>query len=133
MPDVRLVDLEIERKGRRREVTVLEVVNDNMPFLLDSTLAEIVDQGYEPVLVAHPILAVERDSSGALVRLLGEATASTHISVRRESFIHIHLERIDDAQARERLVEGLKKVFADVTVAVRDWPAMRGRIAETIQ
>ncbi len=39
-----------------------------MPFLLDSTLAEIVDQGYEPLLVAHPILAVERDAAGALVR-----------------------------------------------------------------
>ena len=46
-------------------MTVLEVINDNMPFLLDSTLAEIVDQGYEPILVAHPILAVERDEGGA--------------------------------------------------------------------
>ena len=71
--DLRLVDLEIEREGRREDVTVLEVVNDNMPFLLDSTLAEIVDQGYEPLLVAHPILAVERDAAGALVRLVGEA------------------------------------------------------------
>src|SRR5688572_8749571 len=43
-PDLRLVDLEIERGGRTREVTVLEVVNDNMPFLLDSTLADLVDQ-----------------------------------------------------------------------------------------
>ena len=73
-PDLRLVDLEVERGGRRRDVTVLEVVNDNMPFLLDSTLAEIVDQGYEPILVAHPILAVERDAAGALVRLVGETT-----------------------------------------------------------
>ena len=40
-----------------------------VPARLD--LAEIVDQGYEPILVAHPILAVERDE-GALRRLLGE-------------------------------------------------------------
>ena len=47
-------------------MTVLEVVNENMPFLLDSTLAEIVDEGYEPLLVAHPILAVERDDDPAI-------------------------------------------------------------------
>src|SRR5215211_4933274 len=132
-PDLRLLDVEVERTGRRRDVTVVEVVNDNMPFLLDSTLAEIVDQGYEPLLVAHPILAVERDSSGALVRLVGEATAAARTQVTRESFIHIHLDRLDDPAARERLVEGLRRVYADVAVAVRDWNAMRARITEVIR
>jgi glutamate dehydrogenase len=128
MPDLRLVDLEIERAGRRREITRLEVVNDNMPFLLDSTLAEIVDQGYEPVLVAHPILAVERDADGRLLRLLGEATSAPQTSVRRESFIHIQLERLDSTEARERLLANLRRVYADVAVAVRDWGAMRARV-----
>lgn len=131
--DLRLLDLEVERNGRRRDVTVLEVVNDNMPFLLDSTLAEIVDEGYEPLLVAHPILAVERDSSGALVRLVGEATASARIGVKRESFIHIHLPRIDDAEARERLIEAMRRVHKDVSLAVHDWPGMRARVTEIVQ
>jgi glutamate dehydrogenase len=132
-PDLRFSDLEIEREGRRRDMTVLEVINDNMPFLLDSTLAEIVDQGYEPILVAHPILAVERDEGGALRRLLGEATAGTQGEVKRESFIHIHLDRIDEPSARERLAEGLRRVYADVAVAVGDWPGMRARVAAAIE
>jgi len=131
--DVRLLDLEVEREGRRRDVTVLEVINDNMPFLLDSTLAEIVDEGYEPLLVAHPILAVERDAGGALVRLVGEATASARIGVRRESFIHIHLPRIDDAEARNRLIEAMRRVHKDVSLAVQDWPGMRARVTELVQ
>jgi glutamate dehydrogenase len=130
--DIQLLDLDIERHGRTRELTIVEVVNDNMPFLLDSTLAEIVDQGYEPVLVAHPILEVERDSSGHLVRLGGDATAQMQGSARRESFIHIHLDRIDDVEARRRLVEGLRQVYADVAVAVTDWARMRARIAEIV-
>lgn len=129
---LRLTDQQVERRGRMREITVLEVVNDNMPFLVDSTLAELVDQGYEPMLVAHPILAVQRDATGALVRLVGEATGAPTVGARRESFIHIHLDRIDDAEARRRLVEELGKVYADVAVAVRDWPAMRGRVAEIV-
>ncbi len=132
-PDLRLVDLEVERGGRRRDVTVLEVVNDNMAFLLNSTLAEIVDQGYEPILVAHPILAVERDAAGALVRLVGETTAAAARAVKRESFIHIHLDRIDEPEARERLVAGLRKVYADVATAVRDWAPMRARVVEAIE
>ncbi len=132
-PDLRLVDLEVERDGRRRDVTVLEVVNDNMPFLLDSTLAEIVDQDYEPILVAHPILAVERDPAGGLVRLVGEATAASAQAVTRESFIHIHLDRIDDPEARERLIEGLRRVYADVALAVGDWASMRARVADAIE
>ncbi len=115
--DIRLLDLEVEREGRARDVTVLEVVNDNMPFLLDSTLAEIVDEGYEPLLVAHPILAVERDDAGALVRLVRRSPQTgqpAEAGVRRESFIHIHLPRIDDEAARRRLVEALTHVYADV-------------------
>ncbi|MGO4571986.1 NAD-glutamate dehydrogenase [Microvirga sp. 2TAF3] len=131
--DLRLLDLEIEREGRRRDVTILEVVNDNMPFLLDSTLAEIVDEGYEPLLVAHPILAVERDRSGALVRLLGEATAHSKLGVKRESFIHIHLPRIDDPEARNRLIEAMRRVYKDVALSVHDWPGMRARITELVQ
>lgn len=131
--DVRLLDLEIEREGRRREVTVLEIINDNMPFLLDSTLAEIVDVGYEPFLVAHPILAVERDAEGRLVRLVGEATGAARLGVKRESFIHIHLPRIDDVETRNRLIEAMRRVHKDVSLAVHDWPGMRARVTEIVQ
>jgi len=127
-PDIRLNDIEVEREGRRRELTILEVVNDNMPFLLDSTLAEVVAQGYEPTLVAHPILAVERAPDGALARLVGEATTAAADGPKRESFIHVHLPRIDDAAARTRLLEALTAVYADVAVAVADWKAMRERV-----
>ncbi|PIK72212.1 hypothetical protein CS379_15185, partial [Methylobacterium frigidaeris] len=65
---VRLSDIEVEQGGRRRDLTVLEAVNANRPFLLESTLAELVARGYQPRLVAHPILGVERDADGALVR-----------------------------------------------------------------
>ncbi|MDF2973873.1 MAG: NAD-glutamate dehydrogenase, partial [Microvirga sp.] len=130
--DVRLLDVEVEREGRRQDVTVLEIVNDNMPFLLDSTLAEIVDQGYDPLLVAHPILAVERDAGGALVRLVGEATAALRLGVKRESFIHIHLPRIDDPETRTGLIETMRRVHSDVSLAVHDWPGMRARVTEIV-
>ena len=130
---VSLHDASFEHQGQQRQVTVINVVNDNMPFLLDSTLAELVDQGYEPRLVAHPILAVARDSAGAFLSLSGEASDRAPQGSRRESLIHIHIDRVDTPEARAKLDRGLQLVYADVRVAVTDWAGMRARLAETVQ
>jgi glutamate dehydrogenase len=114
--------------GGRRELTVVEVINDNMPFLLDSALAELAEQGFDPMLVAHPILAVARGADGALTALAGDASARAAAGTTRESLLHIHIEWLADPEARARLTAGLQRVFADVAVAVRDWPAMRARL-----
>ena len=132
-PHVRLSDHAVAEHGKAREVTVLEVVNDNIPFLLDSTLAELAERGYEPLLVAHPILAVRRDETGMLRRLVGEASRPGQAAAPRESFLHIHLGRIDDAGARAELIDGLAKVYADVAIAVTDWVAMRTRAYQAMQ
>src|ERR1700720_1502110 len=73
-----------------REISVLEVLNDNMPFLFDSTMAELTEQGVEVTLVAHPILAVERDDHGRLVRFYGD-TLPEDAKGERESLIHFHI------------------------------------------
>jgi glutamate dehydrogenase len=140
-PSIRLVDHTVTGQAGSglagesalREITVLEVVNDNMPFLLDSTLAELADYGMAPALVAHPILAVERDKAGALVRLAADASGAMPASTRRESFIHVHLDRIDDPAARRQLIAALRAVYADVAVAVADWVAMRTRVYAAVQ
>ncbi|WP_100959297.1 NAD-glutamate dehydrogenase [Bosea sp. FBZP-16] len=132
-PNLRFRDEAVNEDGRERQITILEVVNDNKPFLLDSTLAELAEQGYEPRLVAHPILAVVRKDDGTFQSLAGEASGRAVEGTRRESLIHIHLDRIDTAEARERLAAGLARVYVDVGLAVDDWAAMRGRITEVIQ
>jgi glutamate dehydrogenase len=128
---IRLHDLALSRNGRARDVTILEVVNDNMPFLLDSTLAELDAQGLQPLLVAHPIVAVERGADGGLLRFAGPVQPSGQAGLRRESLIHIHLDRID-GEAAERLRAELGRTYADIRLAVRDWPAMRSRLAQIV-
>lgn len=131
--NLRFRDDAVNEGERQRQITILEIVNDNMPFLLDSTLAELAEQGYEPRLVAHPILAVARGEDGGFQALAGEAAARAQEGTRRESLIHIHLDRIDTPEAREKLSAGLARVYVDVGLAVGDWAAMRGRITEVIQ
>jgi glutamate dehydrogenase len=115
-----------------REISVLEVLNDNMPFLFDSTMAELTEQGIEVTLVAHPILAVERDDQGKLLRFYGEALPEGTKGTR-ESLIHLHITRLDADADRQKLIDGLTRTLNDVRACVIDWRAMRDRVEEAIK
>src|SRR6516165_7745958 len=115
-----------------REISVLEVLNDNMPFLFDSTMAELAEQSIEVTLVTHPIIAVERDDRGKLLRFYGE-TLPAGTKGARESLIHIHITRLDAEADRQKLIGGLTRTLNDVRACVTDWQAMRDRAEEAIK
>jgi glutamate dehydrogenase len=115
-----------------REISVLEVLNDNMPFLFDSTMAELAEQGIEVTLVTHPIIAVERDQQGKLLRFYGEALPEG-AGGERESLIHFHIARLDAHADRQKLIDGLTKTLTDVRACVTDWRAMRARVEQAIK
>ena len=110
--------------------TVIEIVNDDMPFLVDSASMEVNRQGLTLHMIVHPIFAVERDSSG---------TPKT-IDVRenkpdwpRESFMHIEVDRLADPAARAELAAGIERVLGDVRAAVTDWKAMIAQLRAVIE
>ena len=115
-----------------REISVLEVLNDNMPFLFNSTMAELAEQGIEVTLVAHPVIAVERDEKGKLLRCYGE-TLPEGARGERESLIHLHIARLDSGADRQKLIDGLTKTLNDVRACVSDWRAMRARVEQAIK
>ena len=99
--------------GRRR--MRLAIVNDDMPFLVDSIAATIGAHDIAVDRIIHPVLAVTRDASGTLEHVGG--------SDRPESMIYIEMERTD-ARGRRRLQSAIERNLADVRAAVEDWPAM---------
>jgi glutamate dehydrogenase len=111
------------------EITVVEAVNDDMPFLLDSIVAELAAQGIEAGLVAHPVLSLERDDNGVLQRFDGEAGETAG---ERDSLVHLHIGRIDDAEKLAALTAELNLTYADVRAATKDFNAMRIRVADEI-
>ncbi|MCA1300223.1 NAD-glutamate dehydrogenase [Stappia indica] len=123
-------DFKIEG-GRTGDVTVIEVVNDNMPFLVDSVMGELQASGLEVRLVLHPILTVERDDKGGLIACHG-IVRSKKAGYRRESLIHMHVARIDADVERTGLRERLEAVMRDVRSAVDDWVPMRERLVQAI-
>jgi glutamate dehydrogenase len=110
------------------EHTVVEIVNDDMPFLVDSVNGALADLDLEVHVVIHPVVAVERDAKGALTRLLpadGEGGAA-------ESVMHVEVTRQTDADQLARIVAVLSATLADVRAAVEDWRPMCARLTEAI-
>src|SRR5262252_239962 len=129
VPKIRLEAFDPTGHGRLRNDSVLEIVNDDMPFLVDSVLAELAERGIDVRFVVHPVLSVVRDAAGRLTAFKGAKPAA---GVLRESVIYVHIERIDEEARRAEIVEAIERALADVRLCVQDWRAMTARVADLI-
>jgi glutamate dehydrogenase len=109
--------------------SIIQIVNDDMPFLVDSTSLEINREGLALHLIVHPIFAVERDANGKLVDILPRGQSP---QAPRESWMHIEVDRLIDADQRDALERGLRQVLADVRGSVQDWKPMLARLGVAI-
>ncbi len=103
----------------QRRFMRIAIVNDDMPFLVDSIASTIAAQGLSIDRLVHPVIPVQRSADGelqAIVATRGEAPA--------ESMIYIETVRID-ARQRRALEEALQVTLGDVRAAVADWPKLR--------
>ncbi|KAB7741840.1 NAD-glutamate dehydrogenase [Nostocoides sp. F2B08] len=112
--------------------TVVQVVTDDMPFIVDSVIAALAALDRNVFLLLHPQLVVRRDATGRLEEVLDadEVHAGTHSETfgeQRESWLHIEIDRTSDPAERERIADRLRTVLDDVRVAVEDWGKMTRR------
>jgi len=95
----------------------LVIVNDDMPFLVDSVASLLAARDVGIRRLLHPIVAVARDASGQLERVEPGRVADS----RRESIIYMELDRVD-ARKRRSIVADIDQVLTDVRCAVTDYP-----------
>src|ERR1700674_4430684 len=74
-PNVRLFNPTAEKNGWSLEHTIIEVVNDDMPFIVDSVTAEINRRERNIHLLLHPVARVRRDESGNRLELTSTQSA----------------------------------------------------------
>jgi glutamate dehydrogenase len=113
---VRVFNPDATHDGWSSPHTIVEIVNDDMPFLVDSVTAGINTAGRVVRLVVHPLPKVVRAADGRLVAFADGLD---------ESWMHVEVTREQDPAQLARLAQELAGVLADVRVAVADWPMMR--------
>lgn len=122
---VRAYNPSFEDDGWQSKHTIIEVINDDMPFLVDSICLALNRLGLTLHLVLHPIMPVRRSTDGRLESLESPAP--------EESFIHIEVDRQTSAEALRAMEADLQSVLEDVRAAVEDWQPITDILTQLIE
>ena len=107
--------------------TIVDIVNDDMPFLVDSVSAEIERRELRSHLIVHPTVCVHRDDEGRRVE-----TTERDPDGQMESVIHLEIDAQSAPEVLEELCAGIETVLADVRAAVEGWEPTRAALREAI-
>ena len=122
-PKLRVYNPSSEEHGWSSTHTIVQVVNDDMPFLVDSVGMALNREGLAIHLTVHPIMGAIRDGRGRLKQVLTPGEGDDEWAT--ESFLYFEVDR-SAGQARFAQLEKLiGSVLSDVRAAVEDWPSMR--------
>ncbi|WP_311270719.1 NAD-glutamate dehydrogenase domain-containing protein [Sphingobium sp. WCS2017Hpa-17] len=123
-PGHEAIAMETLGEGANGRFMRLAIVNDDMPFLVDSIANALAAADITIHRLFHPVLFVTRDGGGTLTGVFEEDASGA----RRESLIYVETDRAD-SKARRALEKSLQETLADVRAAVADWPKMQSAMA----
>src|SRR5262249_41882924 len=107
---VRMFNPTVEKNGWTLGHTIVEVVNDDMPFLVDSVTAEIARRERNIHLLLHPVIRVRRDAKGNRLEV---ATSDDAIT---ESYMHIEIDQESEQKDLDAVCHAIEKVLDDVRI-----------------
>ncbi len=113
-------DTRIDAAGTNR--TVLRIVNDDMPFLVDSITMALADMGISVHVLGHPVIDVVRDKAGKLLEIAEGA---------HESLMYLELD-LQPQSALAGIKSRITRVLEDVRTIVEDWSSIRKRMLSTV-
>ncbi|MGY0612364.1 NAD-glutamate dehydrogenase [Luteimonas sp. A501] len=120
---VRLFNPTLATHGWETQHTVLQIANDDMPFLVDSVTMALAELGVGVHVLGHPVVSLKRDRGGKL-QGVGEGTT--------ESLMHMEIDR-QSPEGCARVEAAVRGVLEDVRSIVGDWTAMRARMEEVAE
>ncbi|MGN7725058.1 NAD-glutamate dehydrogenase [Luteimonas sp. 22616] len=118
--NVRLFNPNTKQHGWESPHTVLQIVNDDMPFLVDSVTMALAEKGIGVHVLGHPVVPVTRDKAGKLVEVG---------SGNPESLMHMEIDR-QTGDAIGDITATLQSVLAEVRGIVADWAPMREKMLQ---
>jgi glutamate dehydrogenase len=128
-PKLRVYNPQNQKDGWDSTHTIIEIVNDDMPFLVDSVTMEINRQGLTAHLTIHPVMKTERNADGKLSEILPREAGQSGPS---ESVMHVEVDRQTDPEKLAELEAGVLRILSDVRKAVEDYPKMKDHMNRLI-
>ena len=124
---IRVFNPTLAEDGFVSEHTAIQIVHDDMPFLVDSVTMAVNRSGRTAHWIVHPLLSVQRDKQGHLVKTASAAHHGGQTSPMA-SFILVECDRIVSEADRAALASELARILGDVRATVKDWQPMLNRL-----
>jgi glutamate dehydrogenase len=125
VPNVRVFNPTREHDGYETTHTVIDILTEDMSFLVDSVAIAIDQAGVGAHVMIHPVYSVDRDAGGHVLSLGPEGGRG-----KSESLMHFEVDRIAEPAERAQLEQTIRATLEDVTQCYGDWAAMRDKMLE---
>ena len=112
-----------DRHGWESSHTIIEIVNDDMPFLVDSVVLALSELGISAHLIIHPVMRVVRDQGGHLMQLAEDGEGKAE-SGQAESMMHLQVDRQNYPEMLAKIEKRILAALGDVRRAVSDFRPM---------
>ena len=129
-PKVRVYNPQPQQHGWQSTHTIVEMVTDDMPFLVDSVRMALNRRGLTTHLVIHPVMRVCRDPAGTLLAVVAQGAHND--AAITEAVMHLEVDRQTEPALLDELRTDVEAAFRDVRVTIEDWRAMQERLKEIL-
>ena len=109
--------------GNPTAYDVVEIVQTDSPFIVETVMGELIDQGVSIRSMFHPVVTITRDHNGQRAK-----TGAVH----KESMMLVVIER-QNPDRRKMILQGIYQSLQDLKLTVRDFPRMRKLLAQEIE
>ncbi len=117
---LRVYNPSLAKDGWESKHSIIEMINDDKPFLVDSATLALAEMGLDVRLIIHPVIKVRRGKTG---KLLAIAERDNDAGLA-ESVMQIQINHQSSAAVLQKIEDGLKATIRDVELTVRDFRAM---------
>ena len=129
VPKVRVYNPHPQEHGWQSTHTIVEVVTDDMPFLVDSVRMSLNRVGLTTHLVIHPVLNMCRDADGGLHSLVDAEEAGVTIT---EAVMHLEVDRQTEPSVLDTIATDIESVIEGIRACVEDWREMKDRLKHVL-
>ncbi len=123
---IRVLNPELSKHGWQSSHTIVEIIANDMPFLVDSVRMALSRKNIASHLLLHCPLKISKDDKGhisSLSSLKGDDVADT-----KKTAFFIEIDRQTDLKVIEALKLELESVLKDISLAVEDWQLIKKKL-----
>ncbi len=129
---LKIYNPQYEKHGWQSSHTIIEIVHDDMPFLVDSIQMELNRRGLTTHLLIHVGgMMIERNENHEIKNILPAGTKKK--SCKAEAPLFFEIDKQTDPAVLKDLENSIQDILRDVRLTVQDWKPIMAQVDECLK